>query len=168
MTADEFVAAIAAAGKSDSAERDYTRAWGKVRKRRKPAFNHPPDPVLELLSRYDVTKLEFWQLKFVDKKAAEIDGLWHVVNRSTDDYYILNGCVLKMYYKEAYPGETGVDSGQLLEVIVVYAQMIAAMTESIEDPFHPLLVEHANRAHAIAPGSAGFDLFGEVRRSMRR
>ncbi|WP_020474854.1 hypothetical protein [Zavarzinella formosa] len=154
MTADEFIAALAGLqGKK--------KLPAGVRRRRKALFAHPDDPVLELLARYEVAGLEFWQLKFSAKTASEIDGVWHVATKATDDYYVEGGRLLKMYYKEDYPAETGLTSGQFLEVIVVYARLIAAMANSTLGMNDPLIAEHAGHAVAISPKAAGLDWFEE-------
>ncbi|MFO0822522.1 MAG: hypothetical protein U0792_05280 [Gemmataceae bacterium] len=168
MTADEFVAALAVASRADKSNQLATRAWAKLRKRKKPAFEHPPDPVLDLLAWYNVSKLEFWQLKFHHAKISDLDNLWHVATKSTDDYFIETGSVLKMYYKEASPIPTGLSSSQFLELIVIYAQLIVAMPEKATGPYDPLLVEYAARATSISPRVAALDWFWESGRPIER
>ncbi len=168
MTADEFVVALAEASGTNKTKQPATRAWAKPRKRKKPAFDHPPDAVLDLLAWYNVSKLEFWQLKLLPAKEPDLDNLWHVATKSTDYYYIDNGSVLKMYYKEAFPNPTGLTSSQFLKIIVIYAGLIAAMTEKATGPYDPLFVEYAARAAAISPRAAALDWFWESGRPIER
>jgi hypothetical protein len=171
MTADEFVAAIkqAAAGfcQPRTDDRWYREreaavcARAAIAPRKAPGFEHPADPVLDLLARYDLSGVKLWQFKFWDLISPDGDSLWHVTQKSTDDYYIVGGSILKMYYKEAFPGATGLSSGQFLEVIALYARLIAAIPTAGEAD--PVLAESAKLAVAISPDASGLDWFVERR-----
>ncbi len=164
MTADEFVTALAEIGKSDVSKRVETRLWTKIRKRKKPAFEHPPDPILDLLARYDVSKVRFLQIQFSENKIADYDQIWHVATKATDDFFVESGRVLKMYYKECFPSQIGLSSGQFLELILIYAKMLSLTSENSTGPFDPVLVEYSEKAHALGPGVAPLDWFWETGR----
>ena len=170
MTADEFVAALGRAGRqyADPREAAACRAWVSIPRLAAPAFDHPPDPVLDLLSQYDLSGVAFWQLAFVKGVPVRWGGDWQVARKATDDYYVDGGTILKMYYKEAFPSGTGLTSGQFLDLVAVYAEMIAALPpDRSAGRVDAAVAEYAARAAAISPHVHTFNWFDERRAAIR-
>ena len=170
MTADEFVATLARISRktADPKNEAMVRAWADIKPRPAPAFDHPPDPVLDLLARYDLSGVTFWQLTFAKDVPVRWDSSWQIAQKSTDDYYVDGGQLLKMYYKEAYPNETGLTSGQFLDLVALYAELIASTPPAPSpDRLDAILAEYAGRAATCAPHARNLDWFGEARAVLR-
>jgi hypothetical protein len=166
MTADEFVGAIKRVGSNpaDATKKAVYDAWAAVKLRPAPAFEHPPDPVLDLMARYDLSAVKFWQFEFKKGVPETWDDSWHVAQKATSDYYVDGGQVLKMYYKEAHPGPTGLTSSQFLDVLVLYARMIAATPANPPpEKLDAMLAGYACKALVISPEARCLDWFGESR-----
>jgi hypothetical protein len=67
-----------------------------------------------------------------------------------------------MYYKEDYPHDTGVKSGEFLDLLALCAELRVALSADAE--FEPIVADFAQRAVAISPHAAELNWFGEARR----
>ncbi|WP_020471524.1 hypothetical protein [Zavarzinella formosa] len=168
MIADEFVKALKAAANAHTfTEPDNSflmqrevafRAWSKIKRRRR---KKQDDPVLDLISRYDLTGVVIHQFSFVTEVHAH--GTEQMVaQQPTYEYFVENGIILVMYYKESYPGPTGVTSALFLELLALRARMLAEYpADSSEERLDSITADYAGKALAITPLAPRFNFFGE-------
>ena len=141
------------------------RAWAAVPLRATPAFDHPPNAALDLLARYDLSGVIIWQLGFWSSPGPTFVGVWHVARQATYDYFVEQGRLLVMYYEEDSPRETGLQSGQFLDLLALFAEKrIAIPAGAGAAEIEPIVADFARRAAVVSPHAAGLNWFGESQR----
>ncbi len=180
MTADEFVAALAACAaryvpghslRADGDQAAAARAWATVPRRTGSPPAHPPDPLLDLLGRYDLSQVEIWQFRFSDGLPGDPwSEFRHVGTQCAYDYYVdparAGGRMLVMYYKDYQPEYfPSLTSAQFLELLVLYAKRrVVLAPDATDDETAACNAAFAARAASISPDAPMLNWYGEQRR----